>query len=199
MLLLPLEPSQGVAGGAAPMQGMRASVTASMRFDGMPVATSAVIGSPGDYLREPLFSAGAWRTSAVTLGGIEGLLTETRKQLVMRGRENSPHQKARVGRAIIAEESARLWLRKAAIVAESRRQAPDDAVGYVNLARTAVETAAREIITLVQRSLGLACLLQANPVERRLRDLTTYLRQPAPDAALENGAARFMQRPLPDG
>ena len=57
-------------------------------------------------------------------------------------------------------------------------------VAYVNLARIAVETACFELIRQAQRGLGLAALLQPNPVERLIRDLMTYLRQPAPDLVL---------------
>jgi hypothetical protein len=49
-------------------------------------------------------------------------------------------------------------------------------------------------MNFVQRSLGLAALLEPNPVERLIRDLSTYLRQPAPDEALTEAAACFMQR-----
>ena len=49
-------------------------------------------------------------------------------------------------------------------------------------------------MNLVQRSLGLSALLEPNPVERLIRDLGTYLRQPAPDEALTEAAAWFMQK-----
>jgi hypothetical protein len=35
-------------------------------------------------------------------------------------------------------------------------------------------------------------------VERLCRDLATYLRQPAPDEALDDAAAWFMDHPLPE-
>ena len=50
---------------------------------------------------------------------------------------------------------------------------------------------------LAQRSLGLAAFIRGAPVERLCRDLGTYLRQPAPDAILDEAAAYFMARPLP--
>jgi hypothetical protein len=37
---------------------------------------------------------------------------------------------------------------------------------------------------LATRGIGVQALLRPHPFERILRDLTTYLRQPAPDAAL---------------
>ena len=198
MLLVALRPGERMGDETWRLQGMRACRTGSMVFDGMAVTETALIGQPGDYLRQPEFSAGAWRTSAVTLGGLEALVGEATRQLVERRRQDNPHQKARMGEAMIARETALLWLRKAAAVAEGGRAAPGDVAGYVNLARIAVETACLDAMRAVQRSLGLAGLLASNPVERMLRDLATYLRQPAPDETLDEAATWFMQRALPD-
>lgn len=41
---------------------------------------------------------------------------------------------------------------------------------------------------LAQRALGLAAFLRPNPVERLLRDLAVYLRQPAPNSVLTEAA-----------
>jgi len=51
---------------------------------------------------------------------------------------------------------------------------------------------------MVQRTLGLAAFLQTNPVERLMRDLATYLRQPAADEALTEAAARFIDHEFPE-
>ena len=99
--------------------GMRASLSGHMDLAGLPAGEP--IGRPGDYLRQPDFSAGAWRTSAVTLGGIEALTAELRSQLVARDRAGDPHQRARVGEALIAQETARLWVRRAALLGEAER------------------------------------------------------------------------------
>jgi alkylation response protein AidB-like acyl-CoA dehydrogenase len=172
---------------------MRASLVGRVDFDEMPVGDEALIGKSGDYLREPHFSAGAWRTSAVTLGGLEALLTAARRELVKRGRDSDAHQRARMGEGLIAQETARLWVREAAMRAEGTVEASmGEIVAYVNLARIAVETATLDAVRLVQRSLGLAAFLQPNPVERLMRDLGTYLRQPAPDDVLTEAAAWFM-------
>ena len=91
---------------------------------------------PGDYLREPAFSAGAWRALAVIVGGIEALVDELRTQLHARQRHANPHQAARIAQALIAQETACLWTRKAAVVAESGTVTAGDAANYVNLATT---------------------------------------------------------------
>lgn len=199
MLLIPLNfGERAVRLNIAP-QGMRASLTGRMTFDGLAVSASAIIGSPGDYVREPVFSAGAWRTSAVTLGGLEALVAEAQRQLIARERHNDPHQRARIGKLLIAQETAYLWIREAALMAEGGETTLSaSTTAYVNLARIAVESATLDAMMLVQRSLGLAGFLPPNPIERILRDLGTYLRQPAPDEALTEAADWFTAHALTD-
>lgn len=68
----------------------------------------------------------------------------------------------------------------------------------VNLARIAVEQAGVQLITLVQQALGLSAFIHGKRVEQTLRDLATYLRQPAPDETLTEAAAWFADREWPE-
>ena len=86
-----------------------------------------------------------------------------------------------------------MWGRRAALVAEDSEGISGAKTAYVNLARNAIEAATMDAIKLVQRSLGLAAFLESHPAERLMRDLGTYLRQPAPDEALTEGAAWFIE------
>ena len=174
-----------LAGG---LQGVRAATTGQVSFNSV---SAMAFGKDGDYLLEPDFSAGAWRTSAITLGGLDALIDETITQLRARKRLGDPHQQARVGQLLTAQETARLWMAEAAQRAETAAATPEDAVAYVSLARLAVERACLEAITLAQRSLGLAAFVRPNPAERLCRDLATYLRQPAPDETLTDAAAHL--------
>lgn len=178
---------------------MRATRSGQIDFTGYAPRSADWIGDEGAYLREPVFSGGAWRTLAVIVGGIDALVEALCGQLRQRGRAADPHQAARIAQALIAQETAALWTAKAAAMAEAGRGAPAGIAGYVNLARRAVEAAGLETIQLVERSLGLAALIETNPVERQLRDLATYLRQPAIDQGITEAAAHFLDRPLPDG
>ncbi len=180
------------------LSGMRGAATGRCDFDGVAVAPKQVIGEPGDYLRQPEFSAGAWRGVAVALGGIDRLVGLLRGDLSARGRAGDPHQAVRIGEALIARETAALWARRAALLAEGERFDPGDVAGTVNLARIACEQAGMAVIALAQRGLGLQGFLQTNPVERVMRDLATYLRQPAPDETLTEAARWFTGRELPD-
>ncbi len=165
------------------LMGMRAARTAPVRIAGQ-VSAAAIFAGPGTYMAEPDFSGGAWRTSAVTVGGLEALVHATLAQLAARGRSGDPHQRARIGQMVMARETALLWIARAAALAEAEAAQPGPTIACVNLARLAIERCCLEVIPLVQRSLGLACMQQTNPVEQMMRDLSTYLRQPAGDEVL---------------
>ena len=190
MVLVPLERDERADLSGWTAQGMRASATGAVDFTGLRVTSEDLIGQPGDYAAEPDFSAGAWRFAAVHCGGIEAVLAALRDHLRRTGRGADPHQAARLGQAAMATETARLWVDAAA----ARAEAPDagtDAVAHVGLARLAVERAALDVLELAQRSVGLGAFMRPNPTERVMRDLATYLRQPAPDRVL-TGAAGFV-------
>ncbi|MGK7867094.1 acyl-CoA dehydrogenase family protein [Falsiroseomonas sp. E2-1-a20] len=172
--------------------GMKASVSGAMDFEGVVVPEAARIGAPGAYATQPDFSAGAWRFAAVQCGGMEAVLEQLRAQHRRTGRGGDPNQAARLGQAAIAVESARLWVEAAAGRAETGAA---DAAAYTNLARSAVERAALDLLELAQRSVGLQAFMTAHPLQRLCRDLATYLRQPGPDGALAAGAAHLLDAP----
>lgn len=195
MLILPLGIGETVTPLPSPLQGMRAAVTGAVDFTGCRAADDCLLGQPGDYLREPDFSAGAWRGSAVALGGLIALVDNAGTQLRASGRLDSPHVQARFGQAVIARETARLWVGSTARVAEDDTADTAGRVATVGLARIAVESACLDAMQLIQRSLGLSAFRQGNPVERMCRDLSTYLRQPAPDEVLTESAVWFAANP----
>ena len=180
--------------------GMQASATGCVDFTGLRVTDGDIIGDDDDYHRQPAFSGGAWRFAAVQLGGMEALLDLCRKQHVSTGRGKDPHQAARLGQAVMAVETARLWAERAAFLAEVDNKDAEATVAYVNLARLAVERAALDLMELVQRSIGLSSFIRPHPIERMVRDLATYLRQPAPDRALVSAAEWVLncERAAPD-
>jgi alkylation response protein AidB-like acyl-CoA dehydrogenase len=177
------------------LSGMRATATGSVDLTGEEVPETAIIGLPGDYLREPMFSSGAWRSSAVALGGLAALIEVNRAELIARERSAQPFQCMRFGQMLIAHETGRLWLRQAITRMAAENGDDEDVVAYVNLARTAVETACLDAVRLVQRSLGLSAFMEGSVAERISRDLATYLRQPAPDEALTEAAKHYMHHP----
>ncbi|GGE13953.1 hypothetical protein GCM10011529_20450 [Polymorphobacter glacialis] len=165
--------------------GIAASATGGTEMTGIVVAASEIVGAPGDYYRTPLFAGGAWRVLAVQLGAVERLVGLHREAMNVRGRSGDPVQRARFGEALARCEAARLWTARAAAIAEDPARDAAAVDAFVNLARHGFERAALEVIERVQRGIGLSAMLRPSPVERIVRDLSTYLRQPFPDAALD--------------
>ncbi|WP_292507323.1 acyl-CoA dehydrogenase family protein [Methylobacterium sp.] len=178
-------------------QGMRASVSGTVDFSELCVGPEAFIGDPDDYFREPDFSGGAWRFCAVQLGGIEAVFDTLRQHLRETRRDGDAHQRGRVGQAAIAVETARLVVARAASIANDPNVHTDQAIAYVNLARSSVERAGLDVLEHAQRSIGLAGFLQGHPIERLSRDLMVYLRQPGPDRALDMAAGYVLARSGP--
>ena len=168
---------------------MRATATGSVDFDGIVVAADELVGATGDYLRSPFFRGGAWRVLAVQLGGLEAVLETCAAQLRASPLRDQPLQLARYAEAEIACETARLWVDKAARVAEGPGGDAEAIDAYVDLARNAFEAVALRLVALAQKSIGLKAFLRPNPLERLIRDLTTYLRQPNLDVSLLSAAA----------
>ncbi|MGD7070474.1 acyl-CoA dehydrogenase family protein [Acetobacter sp. AAB5] len=185
--------------GPGKLMGMQASGTGAYDFTDIVISSDCILGSVGDYLRQPEFSAGAWRGSAVALGGMDRLVDLLRQELLDRERANNPHQLYRLGEALILQKTASMWVQEAVKAAYAAKMKPADVIATVNLARLAVERAALELITLVQRSLGVSAFVRGRAVELVMRDLMTYLRQPAPDEALTEAAAWFVNHDWPKG
>ncbi len=175
--------------------GMRATASYKVDFTGVVLEESALIGQPGDYYRQPWLTAGVTRFAAVQLGGAEALFNSTCQFLKSLDRTKDPYQEERLGRMAIALESGHLWLKGAAeqikhyaptfggapAIANPK---PERLVAYANMMRTAIEQICMEAIQLSERSVGTRGLMPPHPIERIIRDLTLYLRQPAYDAAL---------------
>lgn len=205
VMVVPHVPSgRGADLSAWQAHGMRASATGALDFTDLVVEASDIVGEPGDYLRQPWFSGGAWRFAAVQAGGIEAVVEAARAHLLRTGRQDDPHQRARLADMAMASVGARLWVERAAALAEAGGAPEEEAeVGsieaFVNLARLSVEKAGLEVIQLAQRSVGLQGFMRAHPLERLLRDLAVYLRQPKPDEAAMRAAIHMTGAPVEVG
>jgi alkylation response protein AidB-like acyl-CoA dehydrogenase len=177
--------------------GMRATASFKVDFTGVELEPIALIGKPGDYYRQPWLSGGVIRFAAVQLGGAEALFDQTREYLQKLNYTNDPYQKERLGKMAIAIESGNLWLRGAADMvaayapvfggyADVAHEQAEQLVAYANMTRTAIEQICIDVMQMCERSVGTRGLLPPNPIERIIRDLTLYLRQPAFDASLAN-------------
>lgn len=169
--------------------GMRASASFEVRFEGMPVAADDCVGNPGDYYREPWFSGGAVRFAAVQLGGAEAVLDETRLFLRRTRRTESPYLRLRLGEMAMCVEGGNLWF-------DGASRHTDD-VAYAHLMRSAIEAIGLRVMQLAERCVGARGLLRPSPLERLHRDLTHYLRQPAPDEVLASAGAHVLDSDAP--
>lgn len=167
--------------------GMRGTATGSVDFEGIEVPDTAVVGGAGDYYRSPWFSGGAWRVIAVQLGGLDRITALHAERL----RVDDPVVRARFAVAAGAHESARLLVQEAARRAETTDAEPEAIDAYVDLARATFETAALAVVEATRRNIGLSTFIAPDPLDRCLRDLETYLRQPFLDASRDH-AARWL-------
>lgn len=169
--------------------GMKASRSYKVTFENVIISKENLIGNPNDYYSQPQFSGGAVRFAAVQLGAIEMLLLQTIEYLKSLKRTDDPYQKMRLGEMSIAVTSGNLWLKGAAKKMDKYMKNPSDQnaeilLTHTNMMRTAIEKIATEVMALCQKSVGARGLNKPYHFERIIRDLNTYLRQPAPDASL---------------
>jgi alkylation response protein AidB-like acyl-CoA dehydrogenase len=167
--------------------GMRASVSYKLDFTGVELSDDDLLGQPGDYFRQPHFSGGGIRFAAVQLGGAEALFDATRALLVSMNRTDDSFQKTRLAEMAYLIESGNQWIDAAGRKADEWRERGAEAdriVAYANMTRTAIEEICLRVMQLAERSVGARGLMRPLPFERIHRDLTFYLRQPAPDVTL---------------
>ncbi|MEO6363892.1 MAG: acyl-CoA dehydrogenase family protein, partial [Caldimonas sp.] len=180
--------------------GMRSSASYKVDFGQVVIESADLLGAPGDYYREPAFGAGAVRFAAVQQGGIEAIFDATRSFLRRLGRIDDPYQRARLGEMAMCVASGRQWLRAAAEQAVAAIEQPADTsptTAHAHLTRTAIESNALRVLQLAERSVGARGLLAPEPFERLHRDLTHYLRQAGPDAAIAAAGAYVLAQPGP--
>jgi alkylation response protein AidB-like acyl-CoA dehydrogenase len=170
------------------VRGMRASVSGRYDVSGLGADDVLILGTPGDYDREPRFTAGAWRFCAVQLGGIEALLTETRANMSDAAR-GDPVQRARFAKAVAATRGAGFWVAEAA-----RRAAVEDkdAITIAQLTRGMVEQAGFEVMEAAARILGTRSAFDGERADKIIRDLSLYLRQAGPDHARDQAALALL-------
>lgn len=189
LVLLRVDDPSRVDLGTWDQRGMRRTASGTFDLNGLVVGPEALLGAVDDYKREPFFVGGIWRCAAAQLGAIEAITAAIATELAGNGRDNHPLQMARIGTAILAARTARLWVEDAACRVETA--APDaDAAAIARIvslsayARLACEKAAMEVIDLAERALGLGSFAASHPVEALTRDLAVYIRQANPDAVL---------------
>ena len=174
--------------------GMRTTDSFALDIEGLTLTDEDVLGAPDDYVRQPYFGGGAVRFAAVQTGGVLAVWDAMRGHLDRTGRQDDPHQAARLGEALAEAEGCHAGVRAAyarladAIGWTDAEGAPGDAL-IADAARALPVLAGERLMALAARSVGCAGLMTGHPLARAMSDLSVYLRQPAPDAALHRAGA----------
>ena len=156
-------------------QGMRSSESHRVVFEGARVL--AVLGGPGELLREPYFSRDAVRT-AVTWAGIADLAVDSALDVLAAksaGREPDDLVSLAAGRLLTAQGTIDRWLEFAAARADADPEA--SLSGYATGLREAVASACRTILDEAARAVGSHPFATAGPLDRARRDLELFLLQ----------------------
>ena len=124
LLLLSLGRGEAAACRNGRLQGVRSATTGQVDFSGSHHPADAAFGAPGAYLQEPDFSTGAWRTCAILGGALATLVDAARAELVARNRADNPLQRERLGRMMVHAQTANLWIRHIAPIADVRTKTP---------------------------------------------------------------------------
>jgi alkylation response protein AidB-like acyl-CoA dehydrogenase len=154
--------------------GMRASESHRVVFDGTPVL--AVLGEPGELVREPYFSRDAIRT-AVTWAGIADTAVEaTLDVLAAKAGSKEPDDMASLaaGRMLTAQGTIDRWLAHAAELADENPASLPDVSTQL---REAVAASCRQILEEAARAVGSHPFAVSGPLDRARRDLELFLLQ----------------------
>ncbi|MEE4211372.1 MAG: acyl-CoA dehydrogenase family protein [Parvularcula sp.] len=205
-----LVPTERLAGRFDPTwwqpMGMTTTDSFAVDLEGLETDPDDLIGMPDDYLTQPLFGGGAIRFVAVQLGGLLAVWDAMLGHLTATGRADDPIQAARLGHVMAQLEAVHAgveaaYRRLAPALCGEEEGNPEDAL-IADAARTLTYRAGGAVMEEAVQAVGCPGLMAGHDLERALRDLTVYLRQPAPDAALlraARGAAAGHYRPLFDG
>jgi alkylation response protein AidB-like acyl-CoA dehydrogenase len=161
--------------------GMRASESHRVVFEGAPVL--AVLGEPGELLKEPYFSRDAIRT-AVTWAGISDTAVDAALDLLAaKAGPGEPDDVVSLaaGRMLTARGTIDSWLACAAHHADAD---PASLPGISTQLREAVARSCREIIDEAARAVGSHPFAVSGPLDRARRDLELFLLQHRLEPAL---------------
>ncbi|RNL55750.1 acyl-CoA dehydrogenase family protein [Pedobacter jejuensis] len=177
--------------------GMKASGSYTVDFSGYELADSELLSKPGIYLKQPYFSAGAIRFAAVHLGGAEAVAHNTIKYLKELNRTEDPIQRMRIASIMTQLVAGQLWLEKAGENYDNwleNKEFEQNLIAFANMTRTTIEDICLRIMDESNKCVGARGLMAPYTLERIFRDLTFYLRQPAPDATRLNIADFFINK-----
>jgi alkylation response protein AidB-like acyl-CoA dehydrogenase len=167
--------------------GMRASESHRVVFDGAPVL--AVLGEPGELLREPYFSRDAVRTTVTWAGIADAAVAATLEVLAAKSGSEAPDDVVSLaaGQMLTAQGTMDRWLEHAAGLAD------DDPASLPEVStqlRQAVARSCREILDEAARAVGSHPFAVSGQLDRARRDLELFLLQHRLEPALTRRGRR---------
>lgn len=178
--------------------GMISSVSCRFNFTDIIVCEDQFLGNPFSYYDEPDFSGGSVRFAAVQLGGASACIKATVNHLMMMKRTEDSNQNRRMAKIAILQKTGELWLEAAGKAYDNRYENPEECVYVANMFRTIVSDLCERVLSLCEKSIGLQGFLIPHPLQRIHRDLSVYLKQPAPDKTLSEVGKYFIKEHASD-
>jgi alkylation response protein AidB-like acyl-CoA dehydrogenase len=177
--------------------GMRSSESHRVSFRGALVL--AVLGEPGELVREPYFARDAIRT-ATTWAGIADLAVDAALEiLAAKSGEREPDEVVSLaaGEMLAAQKTMDRWLEHAAREADADPE--KSLAGFSTELRAAVAACCRKILDEAVRACGSHPFATAGPLDRARRDLELFLLQHRIEPALARTGRRAITErgPLP--
>jgi alkylation response protein AidB-like acyl-CoA dehydrogenase len=172
--------------------GMRASESHRVVFRGARVL--AVLGEPGELVREPYFARDAIRT-AVTWAGIADLAVDaTLETLAAKFADREPDDivSRAAGRMLSAQKTMDRWLEHAAREADADPQ--KSLTSFSTELRATVAASCRKILDEAANACGSHPFAIASPLDRARRDLELFLLQHRLDSALVRAGRRAIMK-----
>jgi alkylation response protein AidB-like acyl-CoA dehydrogenase len=172
--------------------GMRASESHRVVFGGARVL--AVLGEPGELVREPYFARDAIRT-AVTWAGIADLAVDaTLETLAAKFADREPDDivSRAAGRMLSAQKTMDRWLEHAAREADADPQ--KSLTSFSTELRATVSASCRKILDEAANACGSHPFAIASPLDRARRDLELFLLQHRLDSALVRAGRRAIMK-----
>ena len=175
--------------------GMRSSESHRVVFEGARVL--AVLGVPGELVREPYFSRDAIRTAA-SWAGIADLAVQSALDTLAAksaGRDPDDIVSLAAGKLLAAQGTMDRWLEHAAREADAN---PGKSLaGFSVELRSEIARACREILDEAARACGSHPFAVAAPLDRARRDLELFLLQHRLEPALSRAGRRAISEHRP--
>ena len=171
--------------------GMRASESHRVVFEG--AAVLAVLGDPGELVREPYFGRDAIRT-AVTWAGIADSAVEGALGILAAksaGREPNDLASLAAGRMLASRGTIDRWLEHAASFVDTNPEA--STAHFTIQLRESISAAARDILDVAARAVGSHPFATASDLDRARRDLELFLLQHRLEPALARVGRRAIE------